>query len=135
MWCIAWWHSGRDDEDEDEEFVGLESSRTGPGYEEVLTPLSVETSLPSTVSRCTSLSAMQVTGIGRTRDSDKMMLHEYKWPARSADVSTSKTTPIDNVRNVARFISNGGTLTALLLTLTFPLPHSAVAERFFSLSF
>jgi len=83
MWCIAWWHSGRDDEDDDEEIAGPESSHTGAGYEDTLTPLSAETPLPSTVSRCPSLSAIQATGIAL----DKTALHElYKRPARSVDL-------------------------------------------------
>ena len=50
MWCIAWWHSGRDDEDDDDDGGGPEaSSRTFHGYEGSLTPVSRET--PFTVSR------------------------------------------------------------------------------------
>lgn len=102
MWCIAWWHSGRDDEDEDEEIAGPESSRTGIGYEDTLTPLSAETPLPSTVSRCPSISAIQTTGIVL----DKVATpHEYKRPARPGDLTT-KTTSSDSVCNaVFRFMS------------------------------
>lgn len=83
MWCIAWWHSGREDEDDDDDIGGPESSRTGAGYEDTLTPLSVETPLPSTVSRCPSLSAIQATGIALDRAQ-----HECKRPTRSADLKT-----------------------------------------------
>lgn len=92
-WCVAWWHSGRDDEDEDEEIAGPESSRTGPGYEETLTPLSAETPLPSTVSRCTSLSAMQVTGVGLDKGGTM-----FQRAMRSGDVGTSKTIQNEAVR-------------------------------------
>lgn len=93
MWCIAWWHSGREDEDDDEEIAGPESSRTGIGYEDTLTPMSAETPLPSTVSRCPSLSAIQATGIAL----DKAVVpHEYKRPARPVDL---KTISNDSVRD------------------------------------
>lgn len=94
MWCIAWWHSGRDDEDEDEEIAGPESSRTGAGYEETLTPLSAETPLPSTVSRCPSPNAIQTMGI--VLDSRVGMQHEYKGPTRPVDLT--KTISSDSVR-------------------------------------
>ncbi|KYM77842.1 Muscarinic acetylcholine receptor DM1 [Atta colombica] len=97
MWCIAWWHSGRDDEDDDEEIAGPESSHTGAGYEDTLTPLSAETPLPSTVSRCPSLSAIQATGIAL----DKTALHElYKRPARSVDLRNISS---DTVSLITRF--------------------------------
>ncbi|XP_044596076.1 muscarinic acetylcholine receptor DM1 isoform X1 [Cotesia glomerata] len=45
MWCVAWWHSGRDDDDDDDEVGGTDvSSRTvHPGCEDTLTPVSAET--------------------------------------------------------------------------------------------
>lgn len=93
MWCIAWWHSGREEEDDDEDIAGPESSRTGPGYEDTLTPLSAETPLPSTVSRCPSLSAIQATGIALDKIAAQ---HEYKRPTRPPDL---KTISSDSVRN------------------------------------
>ncbi|XP_034945736.1 muscarinic acetylcholine receptor DM1 isoform X2 [Chelonus insularis] len=62
-WCIAWWHSGREEDDEDDEIGGTEvSSRTvHPEYEETLTPISVETPFTSIVSQYPSLSGMQCT--------------------------------------------------------------------------
>ncbi|XP_070520969.1 muscarinic acetylcholine receptor DM1 isoform X2 [Cardiocondyla obscurior] len=86
MWCIAWWHSGRDDEDDDEEIAGPESSRTGVGYEDTLTPLSAETPLPSTVSRCPSLSVIQATGIALDKAAAQHEL--YKRPMRPLDPKT-----------------------------------------------
>lgn len=85
MWCIAWWHSGREDEDDDEEIAGPESSRTGAGYEDTLTPLSAETPLPSTVSRCPSLSAIQAAGIALDKAAAQ---HDYKRPTRPVDLKT-----------------------------------------------
>lgn len=59
MWCVAWWHSGREDEDEDDddECTRAESSRDsrGPTNDETLTPLSVETPLTITTPRYPSL--------------------------------------------------------------------------------
>ncbi|KYN27700.1 Muscarinic acetylcholine receptor DM1 [Trachymyrmex cornetzi] len=94
MWCIAWWHSGRDDEDDDEEIAGPESSHTGAGYEDTLTPLSAETPLPSTVSRCPSLSAIQATGIALDKTA---IQHElYKRPARSVDLRNISSDTVYN---------------------------------------
>ncbi|KAH0953262.1 hypothetical protein HN011_000922 [Eciton burchellii] len=103
LWCIAWWHSGRDDEDEDEEIAGQESSRTGVGYEETLTPLSAETPLPSTMSRCPSLSAIQAAGATL----DKVAaLHEYKKSARPTDLKTISSDSVYTI--VIKLPSNGG---------------------------
>ncbi|KAG5346857.1 ACM1 protein, partial [Acromyrmex charruanus] len=107
MWCIAWWHSGRDDEDDDEEIAGPESSHTGAGYEDTLTPLSAETPLPSTVSRCPSLSTIQTTGIAL----DKTALqHElYKRPARSVDLRNISSDTIYTI--LIKLPGNGGKFT------------------------
>lgn len=53
-WCIAWWHSGRDDSDTEDE----SPSEQGQGY---ITPMSLDTPLPSSVSRCTSLNVIRYT--------------------------------------------------------------------------
>ncbi|XP_039287861.1 muscarinic acetylcholine receptor DM1 [Nilaparvata lugens] len=50
-WCIAWWHSGREDDADAEEETPSEM-----GY---ATPVSIETPLQSTVSRCTSLNVIR----------------------------------------------------------------------------
>lgn len=67
MWCVAWWHSGREDDDEeddDDEPGGPESSRTVPGYDETLTPVSLETPVASVISQCDSFSVIhQPSGI------------------------------------------------------------------------
>ena len=69
MWCVAWWHSGREDEDEDEDdedVCGPESSRTVPGYDDTLTPVSLETPVPSVMSRCDSFGVIQSSSPMRT---------------------------------------------------------------------
>lgn len=101
MWCIAWWHSGREDEDEDdEEIAGPESSRTGVGFEETLTPLSAETPLPSTVSRCPSLNVIQATGLVLDKAAAQ---HEYK--KSSTRPGDHKTIPSDSVREIHTIFS------------------------------
>lgn len=50
-WCVAWWHSGREDDDAD-----VEDTPSDMGY---ATPVSVETPLPSSLSRGTSLNVIR----------------------------------------------------------------------------
>lgn len=50
-WCIAWWHSGREEEPDDYEDIPSDM-----GY---ATPVSVETPLQSSVSRCTSMNMIR----------------------------------------------------------------------------
>ncbi|EDS30778.1 conserved hypothetical protein [Culex quinquefasciatus] len=52
-WCIAWWHSGRDDADE---YAYDAEEPSDLGY---ATPVSIETPLPSSVTRCTSLNVIR----------------------------------------------------------------------------
>uniref|UniRef100_A0A182J004 G-protein coupled receptors family 1 profile domain-containing protein n=1 Tax=Anopheles atroparvus TaxID=41427 RepID=A0A182J004_ANOAO len=60
-WCIAWWHSGREDSDD----YGYDVEEPSDlGY---ATPVSIETPLPSSVTRCTSLNVIRdpyVAGAG-----------------------------------------------------------------------
>lgn len=51
-WCVAWWHSGREDSDTEEDTP----SEQNVGY---ATPVSIETPLQSSVSRCTSLNVIR----------------------------------------------------------------------------
>ncbi|XP_052129373.1 muscarinic acetylcholine receptor DM1 isoform X3 [Frankliniella occidentalis] len=51
LWCVTWWHSGREDPTED-----CEDTPSDMGY---ATPVSVETPLQSSVSRCTSLNVIR----------------------------------------------------------------------------
>ncbi|XP_045522740.1 muscarinic acetylcholine receptor DM1 [Pieris brassicae] len=57
-WCVAWWHSGREDVEDTEP----EEEPSDLGY---ATPVSVETPLQSTVSRCTSLNVIRDPFAGR----------------------------------------------------------------------
>nr|CAI5829168.1 unnamed protein product [Callosobruchus analis] len=52
-WCVAWWHSGREDASDTEE---ESPSEQGHGC---VTPVSLDTPLQSTVSRCTSMNVMR----------------------------------------------------------------------------
>ncbi|KAK7605500.1 hypothetical protein V9T40_007358 [Parthenolecanium corni] len=52
-WCVAWWHSGREDYKENDNWEDT-ASELGAG-----TPVSGETPLQSTVSRCTSLNVIK----------------------------------------------------------------------------
>ncbi|XP_055318902.1 muscarinic acetylcholine receptor DM1 isoform X2 [Sitodiplosis mosellana] len=52
-WCVAWWHSGREDSDD----YGYEAEEPSDlGYN---TPVSIETPIQSSVSRCTSLNVIR----------------------------------------------------------------------------
>ncbi|XP_015589199.1 muscarinic acetylcholine receptor DM1 isoform X2 [Cephus cinctus] len=95
MSCIAWWHSGREDEDEDEEIGGPESSRTGHGCEETLTPLSAETPLTGTVSRCASLSVIQSTGLALEKVTPNAVEHhDYRAANRAGELSNDSVYTI-----------------------------------------
>ncbi|XP_034108663.1 muscarinic acetylcholine receptor DM1 isoform X1 [Drosophila albomicans] len=52
-WCIAWWHSGREDSDD---FAYEPEEPSDLGY---ATPVTIETPLQSSVSRCTSMNVMR----------------------------------------------------------------------------
>lgn len=113
LWCIAWWHSGREDEEEDEEVGGPESSRTFHGNEDTLTPLSAETPLTSTVSRCGSLSGMHSTTTTFAMEKSTGIT-EHADSKRSARVGELSTKSISSdsvytiVINLPTRESNGG---------------------------
>ncbi|KAJ8673399.1 hypothetical protein QAD02_004661 [Eretmocerus hayati] len=70
QWCVAWWHSGRDDEEEeedDDDIGAAESSRTGPVYDDTPTPVSLETPVPSLISRGDSFGPTQSTSMSLDR--------------------------------------------------------------------
>ncbi|KZC13215.1 Muscarinic acetylcholine receptor DM1 [Dufourea novaeangliae] len=93
MWCIAWWLSGRDDDDDDDdedEVDGAESSRTGPGYDEVITPLSAETPLTGTVSRSPSISGIHSTTLTTDKSISFADNHEYGKPGKVSELSTKR---------------------------------------------
>ncbi|CAK9828095.1 Muscarinic acetylcholine receptor DM1 [Anthophora retusa] len=95
MWCIAWWHSGREDEDEDD-IEGAESSRTGHGCDEAITPLSAETPLTGTVSRSASLSGIHPTTLTVEKTVSIVDNHEYKKSGKANELST-KSISSDSV--------------------------------------
>lgn len=105
MWCIAWWHSGRDDDDEDDEIGGTEvSSRiVQPGLDETPTPISAETPFASVVSYCPSLVGTQSTG-GQTLDGTSGSIqiagdnHEYR-RSQTSSSQISKNVSTDPVNN------------------------------------
>jgi hypothetical protein len=104
MWCVAWWHSGREDEDEeeDEDEGGCqESSRTAAGYDDTLTPVSLETPVASVMSRCDSFGVVQSTSLNL----DRLEQQEYVRPsalrtsgAAGAATITGKNMTNDSVR-------------------------------------
>ncbi|ERL93236.1 hypothetical protein D910_10532, partial [Dendroctonus ponderosae] len=77
-WCVAWWHSGREDSDTEDE----SPSEQGQGC---ITPVSLDTPLPSSVSRCTSLNVIR--DANATRDGG--------WPTNQANVTPTRFTPRD----------------------------------------
>ncbi|KAK0087212.1 hypothetical protein PV325_001581 [Microctonus aethiopoides] len=106
MWCIAWWHSGRDDDDEDDEIGGTEvSSRiVQPGLDETPTPISAETPFASVVSYCPSLVGTQSTG-GQTLDGTSGSIqiagdnHEYR-RSQTSSSQISKNVSTDPVYTI-----------------------------------
>lgn len=97
MWCIAWWHSGREDDDEEEDIEGAESSRATHGYDEAITPLSAETPLTGTVSRSASLSGIHPTTLTVERAISIADNHDYKKSGKAGELST-KSISSDSVR-------------------------------------
>ncbi|CAK9796476.1 Muscarinic acetylcholine receptor DM1 [Anthophora plagiata] len=98
MWCIAWWHSGREDEDEDD-IEGAESSRTGHGCDEAITPLSAETPLTGTVSRSASLSGIHPTTLTVEKTVSIVDNHEYKKSGKANELST-KSISSDSIYTI-----------------------------------
>ncbi|XP_076183264.1 muscarinic Acetylcholine Receptor, A-type [Ptiloglossa arizonensis] len=97
MWCIAWWLSGRDDDDDDDnddddeedDIEGAESSRTGQGYDEAMTPLSVETPLTGTVSRSASINGIHSTTLTIDKSISIADNHEDKKSGKVGELSTT----------------------------------------------
>lgn len=96
MWCIAWWHSGREDEDDEDDIGGPESSKAG--CEETLTPISAETPITATESRCPSLSVIQATSLplDKVTATAVELNSEYK--------TTTRTAGNDSVRGTTHHI-------------------------------
>lgn len=101
-WCISWWHSGREDDGDD-----YEDTPSDMGY---ATPVSVETPLQSSVSRCTSLNVIRdpyasaITNFQpNTPRAHHMMHHNFE----------SRSLPTSN-RLAARSLSNDSVYTILI---------------------
>lgn len=109
MWCIAWWHSGRDDEDDDDEVGGPEaSSRTAPGFDETLTPVSAETPFTSTVSKCPSLSGViqtSASNLDRVSSIGGDQQQEYTSRSQTSGELAIRNVPADSVRVFLPFFS------------------------------
>lgn len=91
-WCVAWWHSGR------EEDLECDLDDTPSDIGGYATPVSVETPVTSCVSRCTSLNVI--------KDSTKQQtpptrIHHVHYDSKTLP-STSSTLPkIGNNRSVS----------------------------------
>ncbi|XP_011504168.1 PREDICTED: muscarinic acetylcholine receptor DM1 [Ceratosolen solmsi marchali] len=101
MWCIAWWHSGREDEDEDDdedEVGGPESSRTAAAFDDTLTPVSLETPVASVMSRCDSFGVVQSTSLNLDRLEQQA---EYVRPSalRASGATSAGTIASKNMTN------------------------------------
>ncbi|XP_076666500.1 muscarinic Acetylcholine Receptor, A-type [Andrena cerasifolii] len=88
MWCIAWWHSGREDDEEDDH-----------GYDKAATPLSAETPLTGTVSRSASLSGIPPATLTLDKSMSIADNHEYIKSAKIGDLST-KSISSDSVYTI-----------------------------------
>ncbi|KAG5895583.1 hypothetical protein JTB14_002345 [Gonioctena quinquepunctata] len=105
-WCVAWWHSGREDSDTEEE----SPSEQGQGC---ITPVSLDTPLQSSVSRCTSLNVIRdpyVTSLSSHRD--HLLMQTNMTPTRLAP-RDSRSLPIGN-RLAGRSLSNDSVYTILI---------------------
>ncbi|GLV31824.1 muscarinic Acetylcholine Receptor A-type [Carabus blaptoides fortunei] len=80
-WCVAWWHSGREDSDTEEDTP----SEQNLGY---ATPVSVETPLQSSVSRCTSLNVIRDPSVS----SDSVYTILIRLPAEPPPVGDQQPT-------------------------------------------
>ncbi|XP_014246886.1 muscarinic acetylcholine receptor DM1 [Cimex lectularius] len=81
-WCIAWWHSGREDIEGECE---LEDTPSDMGY---ATPVSVETPLQSSVSRCTSMNVIRDPYAGGGVPQTPRLAHHLHYDSRSLPPTT-----------------------------------------------
>ncbi|XP_067013307.1 muscarinic acetylcholine receptor DM1 [Anabrus simplex] len=103
-WCIVWWYSGREDEPMEPDY---EDTPSDMGY---ATPVSVETPLQSSVSRCTSLNVIRDPYAGSNP--------QQQTPTRQAHLShlqhyDSRSLPTSN-RLAARSVSSDSVYTILI---------------------
>ena len=92
QWCVTWWHSGREDPGED-----CEDTPSDMGY---ATPVSVETPLQSSVSRCTSLNVirdpLRSAGQHHAVNSISAVTSSAAMDGESARVSRTQTARLAN---------------------------------------
>ncbi|XP_022904385.2 muscarinic acetylcholine receptor DM1 isoform X2 [Onthophagus taurus] len=101
-WCVAWWHSGREDSDTEEE----SPSEQGQGC---ITPMSLDTPLQSSVSR-----DPYATGLPQPNQRDQMIHNQANiTPTRLAPRDT-RSLPNNANRLGARSISNDSVYTILI---------------------
>ncbi|PNF18549.1 Muscarinic acetylcholine receptor DM1 [Cryptotermes secundus] len=100
-WCVAWWQSGREDDSMDPDY---EDTPSDMGY---ATPVSVETPLQSSVSRCTSLNVIRdpYTSVQQQQQTPTRQHHLHHFDSRSLPASS---------RLAARSVSSDSVYTILI---------------------
>ncbi|XP_063972488.1 muscarinic acetylcholine receptor DM1 isoform X1 [Diachasmimorpha longicaudata] len=87
MWCIAWWHSGREDDDDEDDITATDvpSKTIYPG-DETLTPVSAETPFNSTISRpsLTVIPSSENSQVRKNMSADPVYTIVIKLPPSSA---------------------------------------------------
>ncbi|CAH0552844.1 unnamed protein product [Brassicogethes aeneus] len=104
-WCVAWWHSGREDSDTEEE----SPSEQGQGC---ITPVSLDTPLQSSVSRCTSLNVIRDPYTTISTQRDLTLTQSNMTPTRLAP-RDSRSLPTGN-RLAGRSVSNDSVYTIVI---------------------
>lgn len=123
MWCIAWWHSGREDDDDDDH-----------GCDKTVTPLSAETPLTGTVSRSASLSGMHSTAVTVDRSISIADNHECMKPGKVSELST-KSISNDSVRLYSSKFQNCRTLTDFACFIIINLKRTNQCTRSYAATF
>nr|XP_023020166.1 muscarinic acetylcholine receptor DM1 [Leptinotarsa decemlineata] len=104
-WCIAWWYSGREDSDTEEE----SPSEQGQGC---ITPVSFDTPLQSSVSRCTSLNVIKDPYVSLSSQRDHSFLQTNVTPTRMTPRDSRGLSVGD--RLTKRSLSNDSIYTILI---------------------
>ncbi|CAG4935357.1 unnamed protein product [Parnassius apollo] len=118
-WCIAWWHSGREDLEDTE----AEEEPSDAGY---ATPVSVETPLQSSVSRCTSLNVIRDPFAARGGSGGSTTGDGGTSPLRRN--FENPTAPIPAARDSRSLPPN-----TRINTATSPAPKSASADSVYTI--
>ncbi|XP_056636745.1 muscarinic acetylcholine receptor DM1 isoform X1 [Diorhabda sublineata] len=104
-WCVAWWHSGREESSDTEE---ESPSEQGQGC---ITPVSLDTPLQSSVSRCTSFNVIRDSYVQNlTTQRDQTFNQANMTPMRPRD---SRSLPTSN-RSTGRSSSTESVYTILI---------------------